>query len=328
MARRAWSRLGVVLATAMMVGSPQQVAIAQSMGSSAPVGEADVLRTITSSVGVPDSRAPEGGARVVVFGDSHSSGTNAPFATDEVGCLKGHSSWPSQLQSRLGLPRGEFVDVSCNGASINSSGLHFSDEVRRAEERGAIGPRTENIIVQFGKNDQWGQSDVSLRYSVINCLTDLATGCGDRAIAAGTMQDPAAVTPESYAARVKPVIDYLKYYAPNAEITLMGYQEYMPRTGGEICVRLGGVDIRKPDATALVSYMDRLEGAIRGAAEILDLNHVDLRAATTGHSSCSADPWVNGVFDIRTNMIGMPWHPSRKGDSVTAGLLAGRITQS
>lgn len=122
-----------------------------------------------------------------------------------------------------------------------------------------------------------------------------------------------------------PVIDYLRYYAPNATITLMGYQEYMPRTGGEICVRLGGVDIRKPDAWALVSYMERLEGSISGAAEILEVEHVDLRAATAGHSSCTADPWVNGVVDARVPVLGMPWHPSVKGDGVTAGLLADRI---
>lgn len=313
-------RFGFARVVAALVAVVMMIGVAPAHAQ-----DARTLRALTSSEGIADTRAPEGGARVVVFGDSHSSGTNAPFTADERGCLKGARSWPAQLQVRLGLPTGELIDASCNGASINSGGLHLSDEVRHAESLGAIGPRTEEIIIQFGKNDHWGNPDISLRYSVINCLTDLVNGCGDRAIAAGTMQDPAAVTPEYYAQRMAPVIDYLRYYAPNATITLMGYQEYLPRTGGEICVRLGGVDIRKPDAWALVSFMERLEGAISGAAEILAVEHVDLRAATSGHSSCTADPWVNGVVDARVPALGMPWHPSVKGDAVTAGLLAERI---
>lgn len=97
---------------------------------------------------------------------------------------------------------------------------------------------------------------------MINCLFDAANGCGEKAVAAGTMQDPSSVTGENYAQRMKPVIDYLKYYAPNAQITLLGYQEYTPRSGSEICVRVGGTELRKPDATNLVSYMNNLESAI------------------------------------------------------------------
>ena len=315
-------RVGVFMAIILGLSVPAGPAPAQAST------QADVLRAVTSSQGTSDIHAPDGGAKVVVFGDSHASGTNAPFRADERGCLKGTGSWPAQLQANLGLARGELIDVSCNGASINSGGLHFSDEVREAEARGAIGARTEQIIIQFGKNDHWGQSSVSLRNSVINCLTDLANGCGDRAIAAGTMQDPGAVTAEHYAQRMEPVIDYLRYFAPNADITLLGYQEFLPRSGSEVCVRLGGLDIRKPDASALVSYMDRLENAIAGASEILEVHHVDLRAATTGRSSCSGDPLANGVLDLRANLIGMPWHPSVRGDAVTAGLLTNQVRGS
>lgn len=317
MLRRAGIFIATILATVMLAGPTP----AQSSN------QADALRSATSSQGIADVHAPEGGAKVVVFGDSHTSGTNAPFRTDERGCLKGTGSWPARLQANLGMSRGELIDVSCNGASINSSGLHFSDQVREAETRGAIGPRTAQIFIQVGKNDQWGLSAVSLRDSVINCLTDLVNGCGDRAIAAGTMQDPAAVTAEYYAQRMEPVIDYLRYYAPNAEITLLGYQQYLPRSGSEVCVRLGGIDLPKSDASALISYMDRLETAIGGAAEILQVHHVDLHAASAGHSSCSADPWANGVLDLRATLIGMPWHPSLRGDSVTAGLLTEQIGQ-
>ncbi|GAB3595065.1 Lipase 2 precursor [Corynebacterium faecale] len=309
-----------IASAAMLTTALVPTATAQSSGSSG----VDVSRALTSSAGEADSRAPEGGAKVVVFGDSHTSGTTMPWRTDERGCLKGAGSWPEQLQANLGLPRGELIDVSCSGASINSDGFHFSDEVRHAEARGAIGARTEHIFVQLGKNDTWG-SGVNLLESVQTCLFDLGAGCGDRAIASGKMQNPEAVTAEHYAERVKPVIDYLKYYAPNAEITLVGYQEYTPRGGSQVCVRLGGTPLVKNDAPALVDFMNRLDMSIAGAADILGVSHVDLRSATEGHSSCSNDPWVVGVLDARTDMLAGPWHPSHKGDAVTAGILRDRV---
>lgn len=71
--------------------------------------------------------------------------------------------------------------------------------------------------------------------------------------------------------------------------------------------------------------MNNLESAIFEASEILDVQHADLREATAGHSSCSADPWANGVLDMRVNAVGGTWHPSPKGDEVTARLLGGLI---
>ena len=105
----------------------------------------------------------------------------------------------------------------------------------------------------------------------------------------------------------------------------MGYQEYTARSGSQVCVRLGGTPLVKNDAPALVDFMNRLDMAIDGAADILQVSHVDLRSATAGHSSCSTDPWVVGVLDARTELIGGPWHPSKKGDGVTANILRDRI---
>ena len=204
--RKLASVIGAALAASAVLVGLMTPATAQSSGSSST----DITRALTSSGGVADSRAPEGGAKVVVFGDSHTSGTNAPFRTDERGCLKGANNWADQLQSQLGLGAGDLIDVSCSGASINSDGFHFSDEVRHAEARGAIGPNTTDIFVQLGKNDQWGLSNVNLLQSVQTCLTDVFAGCGDAAVAAGKMQDPNAVTAENY----QDFTDSTKVYEP------------------------------------------------------------------------------------------------------------------
>lgn len=101
--RKLLAIVGAFMAGSLALGTP--TAQAQSIGSSASQ-RTEVLRGLTSSAGIPDATAPEGGAKVVVFGDSHASGTNAPFDVDERGCLKGNQSWPDQLQAQQGLQQG------------------------------------------------------------------------------------------------------------------------------------------------------------------------------------------------------------------------------
>ena len=225
------------------------VALCAGMSPEAPQAEAqsspDVAKALTSSQGT-DTRAPEGGAKVVVFGDSHTAGTNAPLWADDRGCFRSNTAWPMQLQRKLGLAPGDLIDSSCWGSTINSGpNLHFSDQVRSASARGALGQRTEHIFIQLGFNDAWG-TQVTMKDSVKHCLFDVAHGCGDEAVRAGAMQDPAAITGTNYADRVRQVVDYLKYYAPKAKITLVGYQEMVPPSGGELCTNVAGQQHARP----------------------------------------------------------------------------------
>lgn len=80
-------RFGFARVVAALVAVVMMIGVAPAHAQ-----DARTLRALTSSEGIADTRAPEGGARVVVFGDSHSSGTNAPFTSDERGCLKGARS--------------------------------------------------------------------------------------------------------------------------------------------------------------------------------------------------------------------------------------------
>ena len=92
------------------------VALCAGMSPQAPQAEAqsspDVAKALTSSQGT-DTRAPEGGAKVVVFGDSHTAGTNAPLWADDRGCFRSNTAWPMQLQRKLGLAPGDLIDSSC-----------------------------------------------------------------------------------------------------------------------------------------------------------------------------------------------------------------------
>ena len=264
---------------------------------------------------------------MVVFGDSHTAGTNAPLWADDRGCFRSNTAWPMQLQRKLGLAPGDLIDSSCWGSTINSGpNLHFSDQVRSASARGALGQRTEHIFIQLGFNDAWG-TQVTMKDSVKHCLFDVAHGCGDEAVRAGAMQDPAAITGTHYADRVRQVVDYLKYYAPKAKITLVGYQEMVPPSGGELCTNVAGQQARKADAPALVQAINNIDRAQREAAEQLKLGFIDLKTASAGHSSCSADPWVNGVGDARATMMGGVWHPSVHAEEITGDIIAQYVRQ-
>ena len=323
------TRKAVKIATAT-ASAVFAVALCAGMSPQTPQAEAqsspDVAKALTSSQGT-DTRAPEGGAKVVVFGDSHTAGTNAPLWADDRGCFRSNTAWPMQLQRKLGLAPGDLIDSSCWGSTINSGpNLHFSDQVRSASARGALGQRTEHIFIQLGFNDAWG-TQVTMKDSVKHCLFDVAHGCGDEAVRAGAMQDPAAITGTHYADRVRQVVDYLKYYAPKAKITLVGYQEMVPPSGGEVCTNVAGQQARKADAPALVQAVNNIDRAQREAAEQLKLGFIDLKTASAGHSSCSADPWVNGVGDARATMMGGVWHPSVHAEEITGDIIAQYVRQ-
>jgi hypothetical protein len=144
-------------------------------------------------------------------------------------------------------------------------------------------------------------------------------GCGQAAVAQDRISDANAVTGDAYADRIRTVITYIKYYAPNARIILVGYPEIVVRQATSVCVSVLGVgNLVQQKASALVGYLNRLDQAQRNAARSLGIDFFDTRALTAGHGLCSPQPWLNGFFDPRADFFGMPLHPSVQGDNVLA----------
>lgn len=271
--------------------------------------------------------AQPAGSRLVVFGDSHASGVNFMLYRDPRGCWMSKTSWPTRLAESMRVDSTpDFVDASCSGASINSGGLHLSDQVRFAEGKGALGGRTEHILIQLGMNDTWGNRG-SIFESIGRCAIDVIQGCDMNAVAQGRMIDPATITADGYVARIRPVIDYLRYYAPRARITLVGYPWMTPADGRAVCVDLFGIPggVTQPRGEAYIQFFNRLDAAQRGAANTLGLGFADMRAATAGHGPCSRDPWVNGILDPRGGLLGGPWHGTPHGEVVMAGAVRNAI---
>lgn len=269
---------------------------------------------------VPATAAPAAGKTLVVLGDSFTANGFRWDADDEE-CLRGPSSWPTQLSQLMGVAAtGDVVDASCSGASLDTGpGYTLVHEALVADELGAFGPRTRVIALQFGLNDEWGATQTTLWTSLLPCVFNLAEGCGPEAAEQGRITDYRGVSGARFAERMSAAVEYLRYYAPNARIVLVGYPELFPSGQDQACVNVLGVGrYVQPRGRAVVEYVDRIDAAQREAAALLGIEFFDSRALTAGHGLCSDQPWLNGILDPRADFTGLPFHPSAHGDAVIA----------
>lgn len=276
----------------------------------------------------PDENSRPAGKSLVVLGDSFTANYPKVFSGTKE-CLHAPTSWPTRLSERMGLAgTPDFVDASCSGSTIASGqGWWLVHEVAEAAKQQAFGPQTEVIAVQTGMNDVWSRTNTaSMISSLQTCVFNFVDGCGLEAAEQGRFTEYRNVTGQLYANRIREVITYMRYYAPNARIMLVGYPELFPTAQEHVCVNvLGAGQVVQPRGRAVTEYLDRLDTAQREAAELLQLEFVDIRSVTAGHGLCSAEPWLNGFFDPEADVAGMPFHPSAHGDTVTAEAVYERI---
>ncbi|MEV6071252.1 SGNH/GDSL hydrolase family protein [Nocardia sp. NPDC052001] len=286
-----------------------------------------VAATVTGTGSAAADTAREG-KDLVVLGDSFSANVWNPLS--EVGsCERGATAWPERLSTLMGVAGTDRVENrSCLGASIDTSGYTLGVETRDADKAGAFGPRTKVVTLQFGLNDRWGTADQSLWAAMQHCVFDLAEGCGADAVAAGRLPDARDITGTSYAARIRNAVTYIRYYAPNARIVLVGYPELFHSEQDTVCLDFFGVvPFTQPRGRTVVEYFNRIDQAQREAAQELKIDFLDARAITSGHGLCSPQPWVNGVLDPTVNIEGLPFHPSPVGDDVVGKAIFDRYAR-
>lgn len=276
----------------------------------------------------PVENSRPAGKSLVVLGDSFTANYPKLFSGTKE-CLHAPTSWPTRLSERMGLAGApDFVDASCSGSTIASGqGWWLVHEVAEAAKQQAFGPETEVIAVQTGMNDVWSRTNTaSMITSLQSCVFNFVDGCGLEAAEQGRFTEYRNVTGRLYADRIREVITYMRYYAPNARIMLVGYPELFPAAQEHVCVNvLGAGRVVQPRGRAVTEYLDRLDTAQRQAAELLGLEFVDIRSVTAGHGLCAAEPWLNGFLDPAADIAGMPFHPSAHGDAVTAVAVYERI---
>ncbi len=265
-----------------------------------------VLATLAAlaAVPVPAQAAPQGD--IVVFGDSY-----ATNHADELGPLCGHSptSWPARLARRTNT---RLVDVSCSGASLFGR-YNVYDQAPKAVAKGAFSRRTRAVLIQLGFND-WVDRLFYPRCFIAQC-TDV--------------QQFRRLNATAYANRLRALVDYVRFYAPTATISLVGYPELFAEGTRELCTRVvGGTAITRPQTIAAIAAGQSLRTAQAGAARILGIGFIDTHLVTAGHGMCADDPWVRGVLYPHVGaaeglLVG---HPTAKGDAALAAAIAGTLT--
>ncbi|MEV0249008.1 SGNH/GDSL hydrolase family protein [Nocardia sp. NPDC050712] len=297
---------------------------------SATLGAATLAAALLSAPLPVATAAPAEGKSVVVLGDSFTANGDIAAALENTApgaksdCSHGPTSWPTQLAHGMGLRAGDdLVDVSCRGATLVSGpGYTLVHEARGADAQGAFGPRTKAVLIQTGLNDSWGSNEVKLRQTLLNCVLDVIRGCGPEAAAEGRATDYRGIDTAEYTRRVKPVVDYVRYYAPNARIIFVGYPEMNAPGSSTWCVNVLGVgQIVQNRAESAIELWNRVDTVQRAAAQQLGIEFFDSRAVTAGHGMCTPEPWLAGILDPASDVMGTPIHPTARGDAaVAAGL--------
>lgn len=236
---------------------------------------------------------------IVVFGDSFAS--NPPFFTNVgPGCHRDPSSWPNQLDRMT--PK-KLSDFSCANSSLEG-GYNVYDQAKLA--RPMITPGTNAVLVQLGFNDYGHGLDFLVRCNVSGCP-------------GGAEQFP-ALNATRYANRLRPLVTYVRYYAPKARIAIVGYPELYGDDQRDICTKVpGGAPVTRPGTSADPAFMRKLERVQADAARMLGVTFISLRKATRGHGMCAPDAWTEGYFyPFNGTETRLQAHPTRVGDRVAA----------
>ncbi|MBB5912153.1 hypothetical protein BJY24_001020 [Nocardia transvalensis] len=269
--------------------------------------------------------APEGKSFVAI-GDSYSTNGNIVYSLGfgyggDKHCERSATSWPTQLSQQMGLASDDVVDVSCLGASLATPPHYTASYMAKlAANAGAFGPRTRLVTIQLGQNDVWNSDNHQRMLDAeVTCLNNFVQGCGRDAGVDGRAPDARNVGGDQYAKWAKPVVDYVHYYAPNAQVIFVGYPTIAERGNPQWCWSTPVGRMTQPQAGAMTDFADRVDDAQREAADQLGVGFFDTRAHTAGHGACAADSWVNGYFDASREFLGIPFHPTVHGDAVVAG---------
>lgn len=314
-------------------------------GASLRLAAVAAVLAAAGSMGVAgaDEPTPAAGRTLVVLGDSFAAnpacdgvlvkcdGNNDTAAHE---CLHRDTSWPVQLSALIGVPAADFENATCTNASIDSGpvtstgkeipgrdGYTLSQLAIKASKNGAFGPRTQVVAIQLGANDSWPRdsTNVADAPSQLRCALNMSQGCDADAVDKEHWPELDTITGAAYADRIRKVVEYVKYYAPNAKIQLVGYPELAPANSNAWCLDvLGTFRYIQPRGGAVNAFWNRLDDAEREAAQLLSIDFVDARIPTAGHGLCSPDPWVLAALDPKVNLVGLPFHPTPRGDTAVA----------
>lgn len=214
----------------------------------------------------------------VALGDSYSSGAGATGGSGL--CVQSPNGYPTLWAKAHGIT--SFVNATCAGATM--------DTVTQTQ-LSKLSADTNVITMSIGGND------VGFVGIVLQCLVLGDAGC-QKAV------DSALAKKAEYVAKADQLATKIQAKSPNAKAFLLGYPYLFETT--RTCP--GGPSLNQKQRQILRGGVDILDDTLRDVAVAHGWSFVDVRASFAGHSSCAAQPWINGL-----SAGPVPLHPNDAG---------------
>lgn len=276
-----------------------------------PVGDGPVAAPARST-GSPTA-APTEYDQYVALGDSYTAAPLVPPTDGSTICLRSGVNYPA-LVARA-MPGTELTDVSCSGASTaNVTSPQTGQRGGRVPPQiGAVHPGTDLVTIGLGGNDDHLFGGI-LGQCVQLASTD-PTGAPCR-----TAVDESSLTATFGHIRdnLVGVVEAVRDRSPRARILLVGYPQIVPASG--TCDLLPLAD---GDYAFARSVTERLNAAVRRAADETSVEYVDLWGPSADHDICADDPWVNGR--VTSGETALAYHPLAAGQRAAADAVLAQL---
>ncbi|MFT3901039.1 MAG: SGNH/GDSL hydrolase family protein [Gordonia sp. (in: high G+C Gram-positive bacteria)] len=259
--------------------------------------------------GPAPSAAPVG-ARYAHLGDSYAAGSGIdPIIPDSPAmCLRSQLNFGQLLAKARGYTGADFADSSC-GAATTANVTATDQYFGVPPQVEVLGPRTELVTLMIGGNDD-------------RLFLDVVSDCGSVAGSDPT-GDPCrrghrGEFDERIDDVVAPAVDdavaTVRERAPNAKLLVVGYPRLLPADHG--CYPQVGV--ASGDVAYVNELLQRVNRALRAAAEAHDAVYVDTWSASVGRDACES-PERRWIEPTQGSRIRTTAHPNAAGQR---GILA------
>ncbi|WP_139984479.1 SGNH/GDSL hydrolase family protein [Nocardioides litoris] len=279
--------------------APALLALVVGLGGCSDDDQPSDPASTGSGAGSGGSSGPDNA--YVALGDSYAAAPGVPETDPAAGCLRSSSNYAHLVAEETGL---SLVDATCSGADT-------ADVLAKQVQR--VTPDTELVTIGIGGND----SDLFTR--LIGACAQASGSDPQGSPCTDTIAAEAESTLTRTADSIGEVLDAITTAAPEAQVVVVGYPDLLPARGS--CPDL--VPIAAGDYAFVNEVTHGLSDALEAAATERDLDFIDLRGPSQGHSICSDDPWINGATTAPDGTI--PFHPFAEEQAAVADLVVAQV---
>ncbi|WP_327672303.1 MULTISPECIES: SGNH/GDSL hydrolase family protein [unclassified Streptomyces] len=250
----------------------------------------------------------------VAMGDSYAAAPLVlPTDTSNLLCLRSLADYPHVAAKALGA---KLTDVSCSGATVEN--FSSPQHPGTAPQFDALDEDTDVVTLTIGGND------TNLVAATLRCVNVAAKPLGSSCAAAYTKGgvDTLKSDIDAWAPKFAATLDRVDELAPNADVFVIGYGNY---------IRPGGCFPTQPiwdvDATYIQNTVNHLGATLKKTAQDHGATFVDTYPLGVGHDSCAApaDRYLEGLVPTH---IAAPLHPNAAGSKAIGGAVAAAVGAS